>query len=323
MSDFTRYEVNTADLRTEDLFSSLLEIRPENLHAITESMKATGFDQGEPIAVWHGVVIDGHTRLKAAKAAKIRTVPCIYHDFKDEDEALEYAVHRQRDRRNWTDADMMRVAMVVDSRRTKAEAGVQGSNARWQAPDGASHDVSDSTALQNSGSPRSSTATAKILGTSPRKVERIRTVMDKATAEVKKDVLEGKKTINSAYNQTVSQGTKDAVSNQLKKPKPIEGCPSCIELKDQLREMAENFKATEEDNKSMGRVFEADDKLAAAMAEVVRFKEAARIATERLQGKMGECAQMASAAKSWKHKFEALERKFKALDRDETFQKGA
>jgi hypothetical protein len=63
-----------------------------------------------------------------------------------------------RDRRNWTDADMMRVAAVVDARKREGRP-----NKEETAPSGV---VSEPI--------RSSAQTAKILGTSPRKVGGVR-----------------------------------------------------------------------------------------------------------------------------------------------------
>ena len=51
---------------------------------------------------------NGHTRLQAAIAAGIDDVPVVLRAFFDEDTAVEYAIHCQRDRRNLSDADMYR-----------------------------------------------------------------------------------------------------------------------------------------------------------------------------------------------------------------------
>jgi ParB family chromosome partitioning protein len=59
--------------------------------------------------LWKGknIVIDGHTRLIAAKNIGMNDIPVALTDFKDEEEALEYAIHNQRDRRNMSDADLL------------------------------------------------------------------------------------------------------------------------------------------------------------------------------------------------------------------------
>ena len=64
---------------------------------------------------------------------------------------------------------------------------------------------------------------------------------------------------------------------------------------------------------------EADDRLAQALAEVKRFTAQNRVLTERLNGKMAECAELTRVASGWKRKAERFEKQIKALDKDETF----
>ena len=198
-----RYEVKPHDLKTGEPFSSLFPINPSLVDTIAASIKEGGYDPGQPIAVWHGLVVDGHTRLKAAKRSGLGLIPCMYFPFEDEDEALRYALSRQRDRRNLTDADLVRLVGELDKRRMSRGGGDHRSN----APSG----VNDHETIEPSPEPaRSSSKTAKILGISERKVERIRTVLDRADDDVKAAVLTGEKSVNAAYNETV-------------KPLPTEG----------------------------------------------------------------------------------------------------
>jgi len=202
-----RYEVKPHDLKTGDPFSSLFPINPSLVETIAASIKEGGYDPGQPIAVWHGLVVDGHTRLKAAKRSGLGLIPCMYFPFEDEDEALRYALSRQRDRRNLTDADLIRLVGELDKRRSREEQGRVMGKAN-SAPCGAQSN--DHEPIEESEPARSSSKTAKILGISERKVERIRTVLDRADDDVKAAVLTGEKSVNAAYNETV-------------KPLPTEG----------------------------------------------------------------------------------------------------
>ena len=84
-------------LKTAEPFCNLFPIRETVLSKIIDDMKKNGFDAGHPIVVWNMTVVDGHTRLRAALAAGIETVPVGCRNFTDEDEALEYAIKIQRE----------------------------------------------------------------------------------------------------------------------------------------------------------------------------------------------------------------------------------
>jgi hypothetical protein len=77
------------------------------------------------------------------------------------------------------------------------------------------------------------------------------------------------------------------------------------------RETASLFSRTEEENKSFGRVIEADDQVAAAMAEAKRFRELARVVEERNRGLQGQNHALARDAKRWMNKALRLEKQIK------------
>lgn len=79
-------------------------------------------------------------------------------------------------------------------------------------------------------------------------------------------------------------------------------------LRDQIDELTANLREATEDNESMARVFEADDKVKAAMAEAKRYRELNRILEERIAGLMNEKNAAIRAAKNWQRKAEAAER---------------
>jgi protein gp37 len=190
--------VDPKSLATREPFSTLFTIDAHVLDAITEDMAAEGYDRSKPIDVWlgEGVVIDGHTRLKAALAAEIEEVAVFDHFFADEDDALEYAIKNQRDRRNWTDAEITRAVMALDERKKHgAEPGGRGNQY-------AETKENESGKAQPCALPKTAERTAEILGVSPRKVEQTRTVLDHADEDTKAAVLSGEQTINSAYNTT-------------------------------------------------------------------------------------------------------------------------
>ena len=100
--------------------------------------------------------------------------------FKSQDEALQYSIHNQRDRRNMTDDVLLRCIEAVDKRKKQ----------------GARTDLASS----GTKSGKSSEETARIVGTSRSKVEKVRAIIkdDKKKAEV----LAGRMTINKPIRKS-------------------------------------------------------------------------------------------------------------------------
>ena len=164
-------------------FASLFMIKPEVLSAIAADMKANGFDPSKPVNVWRKsdgtrVLIDGYTRVSAAESLGLLHVTAYEKTFASEADALTYAIHTQRDRRNLSDAELLRLIELVDQPQEGFRSTI--------APNGAI----------KGGPQKTSEVTAVAIGISARKVERARAVLadpDEAAA-----VLSGAKTIHQA-----------------------------------------------------------------------------------------------------------------------------
>ncbi|RYH71154.1 MAG: hypothetical protein EON54_00225 [Alcaligenaceae bacterium] len=76
------------------------------------------------------------------------------------------------------------------------------------------------------------------------------------------------------------------------------------ELSDRLAETASDLAKLVEDNEGMARVFEADDKVVAALAEAARYRELNRVLNERVNGLLNEKNEAIRAARSWQRKAE-------------------
>ncbi len=178
-------------------FASLFMIKSEVLEAITADMKANGFDPSKPVNIWKKpdgtrVLIDGYTRVRAAESLGLLHVTAYEKTFASEADALAYAVHTQRDRRNLSDAELLRLIELVD----RPQEGFRSTI----APNGATDRKASKTAA----------ITADSIGISARKVERARTVLadpDEAAA-----VRSGAKTIHQAAHDAKARR-----SNQLGK----------------------------------------------------------------------------------------------------------
>ena len=169
----------TDTIRTAAPFKTIFPIREDVLNRITTDMKQHGFDSGHPIVVWAGkklTVVDGHTRLLAATNLGIEVIPVVLREFADENAALEYAIGSQRNRRNLTDAELMKCISALDKRKKTGRPK-----------------------NRNIALGRSASATAQLLGTSRGKVEKLRAINDHGTETIKLAVLSGELTANRAY----------------------------------------------------------------------------------------------------------------------------
>ena len=146
-----------------------------------------GFHPGDSIIMWaeRGVVIDGHTRLAAAKNLGLEEVPVYEKSFADEDAALRYAIHNQRNRRNLTDVEIIRCIEALDRRKQAGRPSEKLASKKANFKKG-----------------KSAQETAKLVGTSRAKVERVRTVLEHAEEPVKEAVKAGEMSINRAYQET-------------------------------------------------------------------------------------------------------------------------
>jgi protein gp37 len=189
--------MQTSKIKTAKPFNDLFPIDKNILNAIQEHMQTFGYDESQPIILWNNLVIDGHTRLISARTCDIKDIPVIEKDFKDEDEALKYALHNQRDRRNMTDADIIRIVQIVDKRK-EAKRGKDGKFTAGRSQPTVSAEE-----------------TAKIVGVGASKVKEARTVLDNADEQTKKAVETGEKTIHQACKETRNK------KNEETKKKPI------------------------------------------------------------------------------------------------------
>ena len=185
----TQEDITTANpmgIKTASPFKDLFPVKQSDLERVMASMKAKGYDKAHPIILWEGhnqIVVDGHTRLAAAQKLLFARIPVILKKFKDEAEALEYAIESQVNRRNLTDAELLNCLTELDKRKKTGPA--KGLASREAKPG------------------KSAEETAAILGVSRAKVERLRTVSDHGSDEIKDAVKAGKLSLNKAYKATM------------------------------------------------------------------------------------------------------------------------
>lgn len=189
-SDTPIVQVPVWTLRTAEPFCNLFPIRATVLSEIIDDMNKHGFDACHPIIVWNMTVVDGHTRLRAATAAGLVMVPIICRHFTDEDEALEYAINAQRNRRNLTDWELLQCLQKLDFRKKVGRPEKSSS-----VPKG-----------------NTSKLIAATLGISVTKVEKLRAISDYGTDEVKDALRRGEYSVNGAYQAVMAPRRKQPKS---------------------------------------------------------------------------------------------------------------
>ena len=192
-------EIDIDNLVLEEPFRSLFIIHEEIKSAIRSHIQKHGYDESKPVDVWKRptedgfdyVLVDGFTRTQAAREAGRLTVTAYLHAFTSVEEARDYAIHTQRDRRNMTDAELMSVLSLIDKKVT----GFKGDSPL--APSDANGNLPTKTAQR----------TAREIGTSARKVEKARKVA--SDPEVAAAVKRGEISINKGYAQVRNRERQD------------------------------------------------------------------------------------------------------------------
>jgi ParB family chromosome partitioning protein len=221
------------DIKTASPFRDLFPMSDKLVKEIYWDMQKNGFDQSKPIVLWesHGaVVIDGHTRLRAANKVGFIQVPVVLKKFDTEEEALEYAIKCQRNRRNLTDREIVKCVDELDKRRTRG--GNHGNQYTKEK-------VAKVTPVTFG---KSSVETGKLLGIGRGKVEKARVVLEEASDEVKEAVRSGQMSINSAYNKTrnLEKGSRESLELAAEEIASVEKIIDIINErlnKEQIREL--------------------------------------------------------------------------------------
>lgn len=162
-------------------FKDLFPLDDEKVQAISNDMKETGFDKSQPIHVWKhdnvNELIDGHTRLAAAKRAGLYDIPVFIHHFNSTKDAQLYALNLQIKRRNLSSSQILYAVEMFDSIKKTG-----------RKPEGSTEEKG-----------RTSEKIAEEIGVSPRTVQKAQTVNKLADDETKAKIKSGEMSINQAY----------------------------------------------------------------------------------------------------------------------------
>jgi ParB family chromosome partitioning protein len=166
-------EVSIESIITSEPFISLFIIRDDVYSAVLHSIKEHGYDKAQPLIVWRekNILIDGHTRLKAAKEMGIKHISIIEKSFADEEAALDYVYKLQFARRNLKDGELMHLAKKTLERYKKSYG--EGGKADYLSK--------------------------RFVGLSVGKAKKLIAILDNASGEELDEILKENVTINFAY----------------------------------------------------------------------------------------------------------------------------
>jgi ParB family chromosome partitioning protein len=160
------------DIVIDPEVSKVFKINDKIFGEISQKMRASGYDKSQPVVIWKGknILLDGHTRLAAAKELELAEIPAVEMEFESRDEALLYTFERQAVRRNLSSAEILAAAQMIHGRKEKDGKG------------------------------RAAEQLAKRLGVSPATIYQARKIMMEAPEEELKAVQAGEKSIKSVYS---------------------------------------------------------------------------------------------------------------------------
>ena len=186
------------EVKTHPLFEGLFTMNAELLAKIEQNMREENYDDSQPIILvtWEGqdqpVCLDGHTRLKAATNVGIEEISVYSYEFETEEDAFEYAVRLQSNRRNLTDGDL--IHCIERLHQGMPRGGDRRSpDAKESIPQRCGNDDGRSAGAKR---------TADLLNISCRKVEQALTVIRHGSSDTKDAVLGNEISINRAYQKT-------------------------------------------------------------------------------------------------------------------------
>ncbi len=168
----TQLQRRVQEIKLDPTFKSLFPINKSVQETIEASIRKEGFNEEFPLVIWKekDILIDGHTRLAAAKATGLKTIPVSYKSFKEKQDAIDYALTLQFHRRNLQDSDLFSFILTLDTDNLP-------------------------------GPGRKQERLARICGISTTKAVRILKVKKECTESQKAKILEGTLSVNSIYNK--------------------------------------------------------------------------------------------------------------------------
>jgi len=113
------------DIKIDPELSKIFSINDKILDEIYQKILSFGYDESQPVVLQKdtNILLDGHTRLAAAKKAGLKEIPAVEKEFEDREDAVMYTFERQALRRNLTGAEILTAAEMIPIRKDKDGKG--------------------------------------------------------------------------------------------------------------------------------------------------------------------------------------------------------
>lgn len=171
--------------KTDEHFAGMYQADDRKVRRICKNIEENGYDFSQPLIVTpEGKNIDGNSRFaavliynKAHPESPIKELPCIIKEFDSKEEALKYEVHLNTDRRSITDADLFTSFSTLNDFKEKLKKDGKSTG-----------DYSDK-------------KLAEMLNISERQISKLRYVVNNASPEMSKAIMNNEITINNAESE--------------------------------------------------------------------------------------------------------------------------
>lgn len=202
-----------------ELKDYLRNLKLDEREALVESVKKDGFT--DPLVIWlnHGILVDGHNRHSVWQdefgSDPDKAPEIVEKHFADKDAVKEYMARKQLGRRNLSDAERVKFALLLKPVLAK-EAETNLHLAKGKGVKG----------VQNSAQVKTVDKIAKTAGVSRDTVQKVEKVLKAGSDKVKKDMLAGDLSINKAHETVNPKKSKPSPPEEPKQDKRTEFDPT-------------------------------------------------------------------------------------------------
>ncbi|MDP1663987.1 MAG: hypothetical protein Q8L79_02595 [Methylobacter sp.] len=280
-------EKNNQTMELHPLCTYFPRMSDAEFNSLKDNLQDNG--QTHPIYTLDGMILDGGNRYRALCELGIAPVMIEYEGSNPTQFILSSNLHR----RHLTQGQS---AAIVSASQSWVNAQAAGNS-----------QLRDTPQLDTA------TARAKQSGVGHRTQQLADKLVKEAPAELVKEVIDGKKSLNKAIKE-------------ITPPKPVAPKPEPVQAVEQehqesheeqlsgiIDEQQGAIKALEADNDVMLKVFESDDRVLASIEEVKKLTELNRALNQRINALTDEKNEAVKAAEHWKDQFLKLEAELNQL----------